>query len=61
MDDEILARELAIVLFARPPAEPVILREVGGKSRVTYRVIGSQTEAGEWRLIIQKKEGKPDA
>ncbi len=58
MDDEILARELALVLFRRPAAEPVILRESGTESRVTYRVVGSQTEAGQWRLIIKREENE---
>lgn len=52
--DDTTAGELAIQLFRRPKDEPVALRIVGRDSRETYRVVGVQTEAGQWRLIIEE-------
>lgn len=54
--DDIEAGELAILLQRRPKDEPVVIRIVGRESREVYQVVGAQTEAGQWRLIIEERE-----
>lgn len=50
--DDITAGELAILLQRRPKDEPVVIRIVGRESRDVYQVVGAQTEAGQWTLLI---------